>query len=163
MVSNDREVFEKLTGGNETPSVDDFITYAVFAFERREWLSHHIVSHGRPPSEEEVAAWIGNITDYQFEQMRSRAASFFDVAARNYMADDIEAAKQETLRGAVVREVKSAGSFWRQLFIATITALAAPVIIGMIVVSALKGEAFVPTISGIKDSLQKPMIENSQK
>ncbi|RVU13233.1 hypothetical protein [Methylobacterium oryzihabitans] len=159
MPTNDREVFDKLTDGAGSPPVEAFITYALFAFERREWLSHHAATRGQPPSEIEVEAWIGNITDYQFDQMRSRAASFFDVAARAYMADEIEEARQETLKSAVVREVKAAGNFWRQLFIATATAIIAPVIIGLIVVAALRSEAVIPTITGTK-TLVQPQAPN---
>lgn len=155
MPGNDREVFEKLTGEAEEPAAEDFITYALFAFERREWIKHHAAMHGSPPAENEVDTWIGNITEYQFEQMRARAASFFDVAARAYMADDIESARQDVLRSTVVREVKAAGNFWRQLFIATATAIIAPVIIGLIVVAALRSESVIPTITGTRD-LVKP-------
>ncbi|MEH3146832.1 MAG: hypothetical protein PGN34_16120 [Methylobacterium frigidaeris] len=160
MPTNDREVFEKLTGGAGSPPVEAFITYALFAFERREWLSHHTAARGHPPSEAEVEVWIGNITDYQLDQMRSRAATFFDVAARAYMADEIEEARQETLKGAIVREVKAAGNFWRQLFIATATAIIAPVTIGLIVVTALRSEAFIPTISGTR-TLVQPQLPNA--
>ena len=156
MPSNDREVFDKLTGDGATAGAEDFITYALFAHERREWVTHHTVTHGRPPTASEVETWIGNITDYQFDQMRVRAASFFDIAARAYMAEEIEQARQDTLKSAVVREVKAAGNFWRQLFIATVTAIMAPVIIGLIVVAALRSEAFVPSIAGTKDMLQLP-------
>lgn len=154
MPGNDREVFDKLTGDGEAPAVEDFLTYALFAFERREWIAHHTASRNAAPTEGEVDAWIGNITEYQFGQMRSRAIAFFDVAARAYMADDIESAKQEVLRGTVVKEVKAAGNFWRQLFIATATAIIAPVIIGLIVVAALRSEAVIPTITGARDLLQ---------
>ncbi|MGX7708864.1 hypothetical protein [Methylobacterium sp. Gmos1] len=119
-------------------------------------MTHHTATHGQPPTAGEVETWIGNITDYQFDQMRIRAASFFDVAARAYMADEIEQARQDTLKSAVVREVKAAGNFWRQLFIAMVTAIMAPVIIGLIVVAALRSEAFVPSIAGTKDRLQSP-------
>jgi anti-sigma-K factor RskA len=157
MLSNDREVFDKLTGDSGTAGAEDFITYALFAHERREWVTHHTATHGQPPTAAEVEVWIGNITDYQFDQMRIRAASFFDVAARAYMAEEIEQARQDTLKSSVVKEVKAAGNFWRQLFIATVTAIMAPVIIGLIVVAALRSEAFVPSIAGTRDKLQSPM------
>lgn len=154
MPVNDREVFEKLTGGGDAPSVDNFITYALFAFERREWINHHAGTKGEPPSDADIETWISNISDYQFEQMRARAASFFDVASREYMADEMEAARQEVLKSAVVKEVKAAGNFWRQLFIATATAIIGPVIIGLIIVAALKSEAVLPTITGSQKYIQ---------
>lgn len=154
MPANDREVFEDLTSGDGGASAVNFLTYALFAFERREWIQHHAAAHGgTAPTQAEIDTWISNLTPYQFEQMRSRAAGTFDVAARNYMADEIDTARQETLQGAVVREVRAAGSFWRQLFIALATAILAPVIIGVIVVAALRSEDVIPTITGSKNTM----------
>lgn len=154
MPGNDREVFEKLTGGADIPNVEDYLTYALFAFERREWVAHRIAIHKNSPSEQDIETWVGNLTGYQFDQMRRRAAEFFDLAAREYMAGEIELARQNVLKSEVVREVKAAGSFWRQLFIATATAILAPVIIGLIVVAALRSESLIPTITGTQQTVQ---------
>ena len=147
MPDNDREVFERLTVG-DAESVEDFLTYAIFAFQRREWVNHFTARNGTPPAAADIEAWIGNLTDYDFDQMRTRAAGVFDLAARAYMAPDIEAAREDGLRDALLREVrgatdlqkselgaavatvKAAGSFWTQLGVALLTAIIAPLIIG---------------------------------
>ncbi|WP_342167148.1 hypothetical protein [Methylobacterium sp. SD21] len=154
MPGSDTEVFEALTGDGDDPNAEDYITYALFAFERREWIAHYTRERGQAPSEADLQAWVQNITAYQFEQMRRRAATFFDAAARSYMAVEIEQIGQDLLRTFVVREVKAAGSFWRQFAIALLTAILAPLLIGLVVVAALRSEDYMPTIKGTKDAVQ---------
>ncbi|WP_375459897.1 hypothetical protein [uncultured Enterovirga sp.] len=137
MPTSDQEVFEKLTGDEEIPDELAFITYALFAHERREWIRHYEQRHGEPPSVADVESWIGNLTDSQFGQMRTQAAGFFDAAARSYLADEIEARERLALQDAIVREVKTAGAFWRQFAIALLTSILAPIIIGGVIAAAL--------------------------
>ncbi|GAB6842201.1 hypothetical protein HNR00_003767 [Methylorubrum rhodinum] len=173
MPTNDREVFQHLTGDPNHSDVSNFLTYAQFAFDRREWFAHRTREDGREPTEEMVAAWTMNHTPHSFEQLRLRAQSFFDYAARDYMQDEIEAARQEALQSGVLREVasatkaqelglkatleqvKSAGALWRQAAIALLTAILAPIIIGGILALALLGEKAIPTIAGVKDAVSR--------
>jgi hypothetical protein len=166
MPDNDREVFDRLTEGDAEP-VEDFLTYAIFAFQRREWVGHFTARRGTPPAPGDIDAWIGNLTDYDFDQMRTRAATVFDLAARAYMAPDVEAAREEALRDALLREirgvtevqkselgaavasVKAAGSFWTQLGVALLTAIIAPLIIGGVIVFALAFSDRFPSIRDI--------------
>lgn len=108
MPTNDREVFQHLTDDPNHSDVSNFLTYAQFAFDRREWFAYRTREDGREPTEEMVAAWTADFTPHSFEQLRLRAQSFFDFAARDYMQDEIEAARQETLKSGVLREVSSA-------------------------------------------------------
>jgi len=164
MPANDRDVFEDLTGGEEGQNALSFLTYALFAFERREWIAHHTnANNGEPPTDQQIDGWISNLTPYNFTQMRNQSGEFFDVSARAYMADDVEAARQQTLQSAIVKEVKAAGSAWRQLVIAMATAIAAPVIIGLIVVAALKSEDIIPTIKGIAGQKQEATQSDKPK
>ena len=171
MPSNDREVFQHLTSDPNHSDVSNFLTYAQFAFDRREWFAHRTQEDGREPTEEMVAAWTMNHTPHSFEQLRLRAQSFFDYAARDYMQDEIEGARLEVLQSGVLREVanatkvqelglkatleqvKSAGALWRQAAIALLTAILAPIIIGGILALALLGERAMPTIAGVKDAI----------
>lgn len=171
MPSNDREVFDKLVAVDEDASIESFLTFAIFAFERRQWIRHHTDRTGNPPTDAEIGGWIENLTDVQFGQMLDRARTFYDRAARAYLAAEIETFRQATLQEAILRdvqsatdaqktglastlaEVKVAGSFWRQAAIALITAILAPIIIGGILAFALVGERAIPTIAGVRDAV----------
>lgn len=177
MPNNDREVFDRLTDGDGEP-VEDFLTYALFAFQRREWVNHAIETNGTAPSDADIDGWIRNLTPYDFDQMRTRAAGFFDVAARSYMAPEIEAAKEEALRQALLREVrgvtevqkselgaavatvKTAGSFWTQLGVALLAAIVAPLIIGGVIVFALAFSDRFPSIREIARGAAPGMLSD---
>ncbi|MCJ2074492.1 hypothetical protein MKK68_02305 [Methylobacterium sp. E-016] len=166
MPENDREVFDRITEGDAEP-VEDFLTYAIFAYQRREWVRHYIDRNGDMPAPNDIDTWIGNLTNYDFDQMRTRAATVFDLAARTYMAPDVEAAREDGLRDALLREVrgatdlqkselgaavatvKAAGSFWTQLGVALLTAIIAPLIIGGVIVFALAFSDRFPSIREI--------------
>lgn len=131
MPNNDREVFEHLTSTEGTSLQIDFLTYAVFASEKREWIKlFESRNAGRSPSQSDIDNWISNLTDSQFTGMRIGAQGFFVEAANSFFEDRLEAERAEILRSAVVREVKSASAWWKQLVMALITAIVAPLILG---------------------------------
>lgn len=142
MPKNDLEVFERLTQDADTATEIDFITYAMFAFEKKEWIEHHLKNSGHPPTQEQIDSWISNITDFQFQTMREKAIEFFDDAARNYLEEEIAQAKQEVLESAIVQKVQAASAFWKQLAMALLTAILAPVLLGGILVSILAWQKY---------------------
>lgn len=147
MPANDREVLDHLTDGDAELVVDS-LTYTIFACQRREWARHYMDWNGEMPEQANIDDWISNLTGYDFSQMRTYAATVFNLAARAYMAPDVEAARGEGLRDALLREVrgamdlqkselgaavatvKAAGSLWSQLGVALLTAIIALLIIG---------------------------------
>lgn len=159
MPSSDQEVFEKLTGDAETPDELASITYALFAHERREWIRHHEQHRGVQPTASDIQSWIGNLTDSQFAQMRTQAAGFFDAAARSYLADEIEARERMALQDAIVREVKTAGAFWRQFAIALLTSILAPIIIGGVIAAALVYNDRFPSIRDVSGVSNPPATD----
>jgi hypothetical protein len=97
MPKSDLEVFERLTQDADTATEIDFIAYAMFAFEKKEWIEHHVKISGHPPTQEQIDSWISNITDFQFQNMREKAIDFFDDSARNYLEEEIAQAKHNTV------------------------------------------------------------------
>lgn len=156
MPANDRELFDQLRADVETPAEIDFLTYAIFANEKSEWIRLFEKRNGQPPGQNDIDEWIANLTDWRLAQMRQEAVQFFDGAARRYLEDEIAEAQQEVLRSALVREVRAAGSFWRQLAMALATAILAPIIIGGIIAFALTYDRVNPTFGSISGRLQSP-------
>jgi hypothetical protein len=137
MPKSDLEVFERLTQDADTATEINFIAYAMFAFEKKEWIEHHVKISGHPPTQEQIDSWISNITDFQFQNMREKAIDFFDDSARNYLEEEIAQAKQEVLESAIIQKVQSASAFWKQLATALLTAILAPILLGGILASIL--------------------------
>ena len=154
MPKNDREVFEHVISDNETPLQIDFLTYAVFAHEKREWIKLFQSQHdGQVPQQADIDTWISNITDSQFHGMRSSAQVFFVEAANAYFEDRIEAEKQEILRSVIVTEVKAAGALWKQVAIAVLTTVLAPIMIGLIIAAFYFFDKNMPTPTSIAKRL----------
>jgi hypothetical protein len=156
MPGNDREVFEYLKADQQTAVEIDFLTFAIFAHERQQWCELFETNNGRPPTQPEIDQWISQITDWRFGQMREEAIRFFDIAARAYLSDEVEAAKDEVLQNTIIREVKAAGGFWRQLALALVAAVLAPLIIGGFIAAAIVYDKFYPTISSVSERFAKP-------
>ncbi len=134
MPSNDREVFDHLRSGDEAAQQIDFLAYALFAYEKSEWTLHFEAKRGRQPTQDEIDAWIGDITTYQFNGMRQKAADLFDAAARTYMREEIEGIQERALNSAIVAEVKAAGVWWKQFLMALAMSILAPLILGAVIV-----------------------------
>jgi hypothetical protein len=156
MPANDREVFEYLTVDLDTQIEIDLLTFAIFAHERREWCRLFEEQNNKPPTQAEVDVWVSQITEWRFGQMRDEAVRFFDKAARAYLGDEIEAYKTAVFQDTIVREVKVAGGFWRQLFLALMAAILAPLIIGSIIAIAIVYDKFYPTIGSVSERLGDP-------
>ncbi len=151
MPGSDKEVFLELVSSSDHTDVSNFLTYAIFAFDRANWIVWHTQTTGSEPDQAAINAWTGNLTPHSFEVMRNRAQDFFDLAARDYLAADMEDAREDALRGGLLEEirnavqvqtaglketlaeVKSAGSFWKQLGLQTLTSIIAPLLIGSVI------------------------------
>src|SRR5690242_9644262 len=118
MPNNDIEVFEYLISDQATAVEIDYLTYAVFAHRKSHWLDHFEKVGGRKPTQTEVDTWIQQITDYDFDQMRSEAAEFFDSSAKSYLANYVEEQKKSAIDHSILSEVKVFSSPWRHAFIA---------------------------------------------
>ncbi len=138
MPNNDREVFEHLTSDKDTSLHLDFLAYAVFAAEKREWMKLWESQHqGTAPSQADIDNWISNLTESQFNGMRGSAEGFFLAAADEYLEQQLTEERRNILRNAIVSEVKSASDWRKQLGMALLTAIVAPLILGGLIAAAL--------------------------
>ena len=150
MASNDGEVLAHLLTVPDLPPEVSLIAFAMYAFEKVEWAKEITTRSGNPPDQATTDAWIANWTDIQFLRLTFTASEYFDRAARDYMTDEIEEAKQSVRTESIIREVRAAGGFWRQLFFATLTAILGPLLIaGLLVLAA--GVKNIPTPTDIVD------------
>lgn len=161
MINTDREVFEHIGENNETDLEIDFLTYAIYAYEKYQWMELRKEQTGDYPTEADAEVWISQITSFRFAGYREDAARLFDNAARAYMADEIEKTTQEAVRDSILNEVKAAGSWWRQTAIALVTAILAPLIIGSLIVAALWYDELMFTATDIAQKLHVPTTTSS--
>jgi len=146
MPKNDLETFTHLAAHPDTSYEINLLTYAVFADEKSQWIEHFTRQNGNAPSTADIEQWISNVTDQHFEHMRLKAARYFDTAARDYLMAEIEQGKKDVLESSIVKEVKAAGSFWRQIGIAVLTAVLAPIIIGGVIAAFFAYNEVFPTL-----------------
>lgn len=140
MPSNDIEVFEHLTADQDTAVEIDYFTYAIFAVNKKNWIELFKKNNNRLPNQGEIDAWISQLTDYNFYQMRIEAADFFHNSAEEHLADYIEHQKKEAVETSILSEVQSVAtrvksftSPLRHLGIALLMAILAPIVLGGIV------------------------------
>ncbi|NTH42734.1 hypothetical protein G6L20_32330 [Agrobacterium rhizogenes] len=155
MPKDDLETFAHLTAHQVTSYEINLLTYALFADEKAKWIEHFATQHGSAPKTADIQNWISNITDQHFEHMRLKAARYFDVAAREYMRSEIEQGEKAILETTIIKEVKAAGSFWRQIGMAILTAVLAPIIIGGILAAFLAYNEVFPTFVKVPIAVER--------
>lgn len=161
--TNDKEVFDLFQADADTPLSLDFITYAIFSFEKYQWHMHFEAMNARPPTQVETDGWIAQLTAFRFSGMREEAARFFDAAAREYLREEMQADRERAVASSIVAEVRAAGAWWRQLAIALATSILAPIIIGGMIAAALTYDRTAPTPTDLSRRLAPPAgPENSR-
>lgn len=155
MPRNDREIW--LTIISDPPGAPElnYLTYAIYSFEKYEWYGQIEKQRGNPPTPVEIDEWISQITEFRIKAWRENAARTFDVAARTYMQDEFSRERQHfvddhviTSVNAVLASVKRALAFRNQLFTAFVIAILSPVILGLIILSIQAADLW-PTASGL--------------
>jgi|SRR5271167_2974493 len=96
MPNNDIAVFDYLLSDEKTAVEIDYLTYAVFAYRKRQWVDHYKSrNNDQQPDQAAIDAWISELTDYDFIRMRTEAADFFQDAAEEHLADYIAQQKNK--------------------------------------------------------------------
>jgi hypothetical protein len=134
MPRSDIEVFDYLTSSSETTTAEiDYLTYALFAYRKRQWIDHFTSGNGKEPTQRDIDGWISQLTDYEFVQMRKQAAEFFKDAAEEYLRDYVSQQRAEAVEHSILSEVRIFTSPWRHVSIALLMAIVAPLILGGLV------------------------------
>ena len=106
MPKNDIEVFEYLRLDEKTPLEIDFLTYAIFAYRKEKWIEHFEKNNNnKSPTQAEVDAWIIQLSDYEFQQMRNEAADYFSDASREYLEGYIEDQKVQAVNNSILSTI----------------------------------------------------------
>lgn len=139
MPANDREVYDRFNARPDDPPEVIALAYAGYAKAKYDWVAHIEAREGRPPSPEAVDRWIADLPDSRLEDLRQDAIDFFDLAARAYMAADLERAVEQARDDVLVREVRASNqqvqarvekatgfgrTFWPNLFIGVVASFA---------------------------------------
>jgi hypothetical protein len=161
MPINDLEVFDRFLAEDGTDIEIDYLAYAVFAFRKACWSDRWLEVNGNPPNQQEIDTWITGLSEYDFSRMRDEAVDVFDIAARRYMREDIEQAREEGCKesyASTIVEVKSqiisVGRFRNQLLIALMTAIMTPIILGGSIILLRAFEDYMPKIFQISGGTQ---------
>src|SRR5215813_15391846 len=116
MPNNDIEVFDYLIADENTAVEIDYLTYDIFAYKKKQWIDHFKKqSDQNQPNQGQIDQWIGQLSEYDFWQMRNEAAEFFHNSAEEHLKDYIEAQKKAAVDSSIVSEVKNFTSLWRHL------------------------------------------------
>lgn len=163
MPSNDREVWVAIVSGNGDAPELNYLTYAIYSFEKYEWFDQTERAKGKPPTAGEINDWIVQITETRIKAWRESAARTFDLAARTYMRDEVTRERQAAVEDRLISTVKvsldsfskelgKSGSLWRQIIIGFFIAILSPIILGVIIL-ALQAADRWPTPGGVAQSV----------
>lgn len=165
MPSNDREMWKAISGQKASSAEVNYLTYAIYAFEKYDWVQSFETSNGTPPSAQDTDNWITQITDHRIAVWRDSAVRFFDGAARAYLATEIERQKKDAVDQSILNEIRNrdqvifaelrkASVWYKQIGVALVTAILAPLIIGALIVAARAYDLFMPTSTGVSNKLE---------
>jgi hypothetical protein len=155
MPTNDRDVYEHLLAREDLPIPVSMLAFAFFAEEKRDWIEHFRQRNGREPSQDEIDEWIANLPGNRFDKISAEAMSFFDMSARDYLRGEMDQMRKHLLQTEIVRQVRAASGWWRQLAIALMTAILAPLLIGAVIVFALAYGTALPSLVDLSAGLRE--------
>jgi hypothetical protein len=167
MSTNDRDLWTEISSVNSGFRELNYLTYAIYSFEKFEWYEQVSSQRGTPPSEQELNEWISQITGTRIKVWGESAARTFDAAARTYLKDEIDKRCQEAAQNGVIsrikeemanfkttlesstKDVRKSSSFPTVLFISLVTAILTPIILGLAIVGVRAADLW-PTPSQIE-------------
>jgi hypothetical protein len=161
MYKSQIEVFWGFVGdqsGSNGPDVVGLLAYSVFSYDLYKWvkLQH---TRGINPTQDDIDLHIfEDFTDDYYKQIRERSLNAFDQSARIYLAGSILEAEINSQNSSVVNivkqsnatvlaEMRKSGGFWRQVSLALITAIVAPLVLGVSIAAIYNYDKFFPTAS----------------
>lgn len=115
MAQTDREAYEYFKNDLNAPREAASLAYAAFAFDKYEWVKKFTEKTGFEPTYEEVDRWISELPNSRFEELKRNALTVFKAAVDTYSESAISAAYEAGKRDALVNQMRSATSFWRNL------------------------------------------------
>lgn len=134
MPANDIDAFEYVLSDSDTALEIDYLTYAMFAFKKKEWIDHFKKNNSDVlPTQQQVDDWISQLSDYDFYQMRQEAASFFQLSAKEFLSDYVNEQRTAAVDKSILATIKSYTNPWKDIGIALIFAILAPVILGTVI------------------------------
>ncbi|MGP9819516.1 hypothetical protein ACTZWW_05840 [Salinarimonas sp. NSM] len=155
MPASEREVYEHLLARADSARAVTMIAYAVFAEERKHWIDLFRARAGRAPTQSEIDDWVADLPEVRFKKLLDEAATYFDDAARSYLKTEMDGLRDRILQSQIIRQVRAASGWWRQLAIALMTAILAPLIIGAVIVSALAWGTALPSLVDMSVGLRE--------
>ncbi len=95
--------FLKLNGldGDGDPDLVGLFAFALVERERLDWIDYREKEGTGEPTTDAIQAWYGQKPPAYFDEKLKQAVTRFDLYARGYLADDIEAAKKVGAQDAV--------------------------------------------------------------
>jgi hypothetical protein len=163
VAANDREVHEYFYSRPDTPPEVAALAYAGYAEAKYDWAAHFEGREGRSPTAQEVDRWIADLPNSRLDGLRDAAVSLFDLAARAYLAADMDEVARAARDEAIVRQVsaiegrvRKATSFWRTLLPNLVVGVFASLIFSVLIIVAAMIFAKDPSPFALLRSLQPP-------
>lgn len=171
MPDNPHDVYRLLVGTVEEGKVDDIvgvIAFGLFWDELEEWRLHQAKFGDDGLTQDDINGHIQrDLPDRYFSELRDKALQLFGESAVDFLSKEIERERQKAVEGSILSAVETRladanagvvskleqvqtdvarGSHWgRQLGMALLMAVAAPVALGLIL-AALNAYELLPAV-----------------
>ena len=110
MPVNDREVYGYFSSRSDSSKEVVALAYAGFAKAKYDWVAHIEKRGGTAPNSAEIDRWIEELPNSRLEGILEDAVDLFDLAARAYMAEALDAADAKARDDMIVREVTASNA-----------------------------------------------------
>lgn len=107
MLRSDREVFAHFLEDDTATREVALLAYASYAASKYEWAAHFERRFQRPPTAEEADEWTASLPESRLSEIRDTAVTFFADAATAYMLPQLEEARANAARDAVLLKVEA--------------------------------------------------------
>jgi hypothetical protein len=134
MPANDREVFKYFREQKNTTREIYHLAYASYARAKYDWMDHFEKLYGKSPDLEEENTWIADLPESRFDEFTTGAFEFFEVAARAYMATEIEEERKDAINTSILAQIEKATSFGTTFFPNLVIGLSASLLFAVLLI-----------------------------
>jgi hypothetical protein len=99
------ETFVDSAGDDHRAMVLGVIAYGIYKQRKREWATGVRETTGRPPTPQEIQAWVGSWTPTAIDGARSNAAEVLSAFAQSVIKDEEPRILARALKGSWIRSI----------------------------------------------------------
>jgi len=128
--SGPSDIYKELVEDADDNWLYGLVAFAVIEEQKVEWIKHHTVNTGHPPTAAEVQDWYEDLPAGALLRAKGTAEGALKTYSEEVVSQLDETVRQETIEGVIVGEIRQGRKFWPQLGLNIVGGMASSILFG---------------------------------